>query len=492
MRIAFVHPDLGIGGAERLVVDAALGLQECQHAITIYTSHCDLSHCFDEVRDGKVQVVVRGDFLPRSLFGGRFAILCAIARQVYLTVWLLINENNTFDGVFVDQLPVAVLLIRIFADHCAQLYGRSRKTKILFYCHFPDKLLSTRTSLIKKIYRIPFDILESICTASADTVLVNSKFTQSVFQQAFSSISTIPQVVYPCVSVDPPPPVDQKLLEGLLQSGKSSVVSVNRFERKKNIELAINSYARFSQRADLFDSSLLFIAGGYDEQVLENKEYLIELTLLCDRLQLTHTTIFHLDENYPQIFSALETTHVIFLPSISTAARTSLIRYSKALVYTPTNEHFGIVPLEALLLQTPVLATTSGGPLETIQNQSTGWLRDAKPSEWSLVLEYVFNPHSTAILSAMGQEGERFVKNTFTRPQMAKRIQAQFLVDNAASAQESSKAVVPVLQRFFWFSLLSWAVYYCKYGFAIRLPTHFDLVVGLVIVVLIFLAIPNF
>lgn len=28
LRIAFVHPDLGIGGAERLVVDAALELQK--------------------------------------------------------------------------------------------------------------------------------------------------------------------------------------------------------------------------------------------------------------------------------------------------------------------------------------------------------------------------------------------------------------------------------------------------------------------------------
>jgi hypothetical protein len=27
VRVAFLHPDLGIGGAERLIVDAAVGLQ---------------------------------------------------------------------------------------------------------------------------------------------------------------------------------------------------------------------------------------------------------------------------------------------------------------------------------------------------------------------------------------------------------------------------------------------------------------------------------
>jgi hypothetical protein len=63
MDIAFIHPDLGIGitsseqlliagGAERLVIDAAVGLQERGHKATIYTSHCDQNHCFDEARDG--------------------------------------------------------------------------------------------------------------------------------------------------------------------------------------------------------------------------------------------------------------------------------------------------------------------------------------------------------------------------------------------------------------------------------------------------------
>lgn len=49
----FFHPDLGIGGAERLVVDAAVGLQEKGHKIVIYTNHCDPEHCFDECNDGR-------------------------------------------------------------------------------------------------------------------------------------------------------------------------------------------------------------------------------------------------------------------------------------------------------------------------------------------------------------------------------------------------------------------------------------------------------
>lgn len=50
--LVFFHPDLGIGGAERLVIDAAVGLQNRGHRVIIFTSHCDPKHCFDEARDG--------------------------------------------------------------------------------------------------------------------------------------------------------------------------------------------------------------------------------------------------------------------------------------------------------------------------------------------------------------------------------------------------------------------------------------------------------
>lgn len=51
--IVFVHPDLGIGGAERLVIDAAVGLQSLGHKVTVLTSYRDTNHCFEEARDGK-------------------------------------------------------------------------------------------------------------------------------------------------------------------------------------------------------------------------------------------------------------------------------------------------------------------------------------------------------------------------------------------------------------------------------------------------------
>ena len=36
MKIALLHPDLGIGGAERLMVDIALALQKQGHTVDMY------------------------------------------------------------------------------------------------------------------------------------------------------------------------------------------------------------------------------------------------------------------------------------------------------------------------------------------------------------------------------------------------------------------------------------------------------------------------
>ncbi len=53
LRIGFIHPDLGLGGAEKLVVDAAVALKRRGHEVVIYTSRHEKARCFEETRDGE-------------------------------------------------------------------------------------------------------------------------------------------------------------------------------------------------------------------------------------------------------------------------------------------------------------------------------------------------------------------------------------------------------------------------------------------------------
>lgn len=53
------------------------------------------------------------------------------------------------------------------------------------------------------------------------------------------------------------------------------------------------------------------------------------------------------------------------------------------MLYTPENEHFGIVPLEAMVAGRPVIACNSGGPTETIQHCVTGLLSEPVPLDFA-------------------------------------------------------------------------------------------------------------
>lgn len=110
--VVFLHPDLGIGGAERLVVDAGLALQSRGHSVHFLTAHHDPGHCFAETRDGTLEVTVAGDWLPRSLLGGRFHAACAYARMVYAALYLVFFSGLKPDVVIADQISVCVPFLR--------------------------------------------------------------------------------------------------------------------------------------------------------------------------------------------------------------------------------------------------------------------------------------------------------------------------------------------------------------------------------------------
>ncbi len=165
MRIAFLHPDLGIGGAERLVVDAAMALKSKNNEVTIVTAHHDKRHCFDETKNGDLRVYSVGDWLPTH-FLGRAKALFANLRMIYLTFWLMMFSKINPDVVICDQVSAPLIFLRQFCS-----------AKLIFYCHYPDKLLSPEGGLFKRWYRVPLDFLEEWSISFADLVFVNSHFT---------------------------------------------------------------------------------------------------------------------------------------------------------------------------------------------------------------------------------------------------------------------------------------------------------------------------
>ena len=167
-KIVFLHPDLGIGGAERAVIDAALALKSRGHKVEFVTAHHEESHCFQETRDGTLKVTSVGDWLPRNIFGKCYA-LCAYIRMIYAAIYLAFFSGIEYDVIFCDQISACIPFLKFSGK------------KILFYCHFPDMLLTQRQSILKHIYRAPIDFIEEKTTGMANCILVNSNFTGNLF-----------------------------------------------------------------------------------------------------------------------------------------------------------------------------------------------------------------------------------------------------------------------------------------------------------------------
>ncbi|PWN49786.1 UDP-Glycosyltransferase/glycogen phosphorylase [Violaceomyces palustris] len=480
LRIGFIHPDLGIGGAEKLVVDAALSLQRLGHEVEIYTSHHDRNHCFEPTRDGSLKVHVMRSYLPRSI-ADSFHLPLAIARQMSLVFQLILSitlfnypgtlpsflwpaltsaqPTQPFDLYFIDQLSAGIPWLKIVTS-----------TRVIYYCHFPDKDVGNSIAMqraiargqsgpsaLRKLYRIPLDLFEEGTTDYADKILVNSEFTSKQFQKSFFRLNRQPRVLYPGIDHDEytPERVSEKLREleedaggdrikaAVTQLCKSSsrptFVSINRFEAKKNIALAVEAFASAKEQYQASSKKLrLILAGGYDKRVRDNIDTLNELKKLCEERKLKHLVLsfnrpeFQPPESAPSLREMERDYDVFFLlSSPGPLLHTLLLSESTvALLYTPTEEHFGIVPLEAMACGVPVLSTNTGGPVETVvdlalndegevtNEKATGMLRHASAPIWShsMILLLQLDPQRRITISNSAKER---VKQTFSIQKMS-------------------------------------------------------------------------
>ena len=121
------------------------------------------------------------------MLGGRCIALCAIVRMIWVSLIVLASSaahaltcghiGNAYDVIFCDQVSFVVLLLRLSG------------ARVLFYCHFPGQAALHRGGVnvsLKRIYRYPLDAAEEMTTGWADLVVLNSKFTVSIFKRAFA------------------------------------------------------------------------------------------------------------------------------------------------------------------------------------------------------------------------------------------------------------------------------------------------------------------
>ncbi len=204
---------------------------------------------------------------------------------------------------------------------------------------------------------------------------------------------------------------------------------MNRFEEKKNAALAIESFAQ--ALPSLAPRTRLVIAGGYDPRLEDNMLTLYSLIDLAKRHALRYDVVTPSTPNavkIPPLNTTRDNPDVLFLLNFTTAQRSWLLKSSstKALLYTPTNEHFGIVPVEAMICGLPVLACDSGGPVESVvdgpADQRTGWLRAPQADLWAEVVKEI-DSLGEADRNAISKRAKERARRVFSMSAMALSIE---------------------------------------------------------------------
>jgi len=387
LRVAFIHPDLGIGGAERLVLDAATHLRAAGHRVTIFTANYDPEHCFEETKNGGLELRVYGAWLPMQV-AQHLRAPCAITRMVYLAGRMAMSPER-FDVVFCDLVSHAIPVLRLLTS-----------ARIIFYCHFPDRLLTSRRAGWYQWYRAPIDRLEEVTTGMAHRVLVNSEFTAAAFGRTFARLGGLrPEVLYPGVDLE-----CRDNLNGPSQdTGRTQILSLSRYGHKKNVGLAIAALAAMRERLPplVFGRLQLVVAGGFDQRLRECRDTFAGLQAQARSLGLEEQIVFH--------------------RSIAESQRRALLSRCLCVVNTAEHEHFGYVPLEAMAAGRPVVAVNNGGPAETVVDGVTGLLCAAAPAAFAHALaRLVADPVAAA---QMGRAARDHVAARFSKAAFGARLE---------------------------------------------------------------------
>ncbi|MGH9665105.1 MAG: glycosyltransferase [Bryobacteraceae bacterium] len=173
--------------------------------------------------------------------------------------------------------------------------------------------------------------------------------------------------LYPQESVDLLyPGVDTRRLTPSGASSRNFLVP-GRIMWTKNLELAIDAFRLLLQRRPDLAGFTLTIAGHVDRKSAHYYEMLQARAAEC-----------------PQI---------VFRTGLSDEMLFALLDSAYALVYPPFNEDWGLIPLEGMAFEKPLIAVNRGGPSETVIDGESGLLVEPNPEKFAAAIEmFAGNP----------------------------------------------------------------------------------------------------
>jgi glycosyltransferase involved in cell wall biosynthesis len=322
VKVSLYHPWVYLrSGVERWMVEL---VTRSRHDWTVYTHHHEPDATYPEVGGLRV-VTLQPEVSVRRALGP------------------LVHAAATMARTRLPDDGAQALLVS--SEGLGDLVALRSRVPVAAYCHTPLKILHdpaaatlVRQSPLRRLavgtIGPAFEAVDRRAWRRYDHVLVNSTETLARVRSA----GLVPGGPLEVLE----PGVDAYWGAGpLVHDRRPVLLYAGRIMWQKDIELAIETVRL------LGDAVRLVVAGMVDEK---SKPYLAALRTRAAGLP------------------------VEFEVAPSDERLRELYREATALLFTPRNEDFGMVVLEAMSAGTPVLAVDAGGPRTTVQHGVTGWL----------------------------------------------------------------------------------------------------------------------
>jgi glycosyltransferase involved in cell wall biosynthesis len=346
------------GGAERVILKIAQ-----RYDAKIYTLGYDRNATFEGFKSLDIELFAR-----RGPLNG--AMPQVIANGVHYGMnFLRLKVKEDYDVINAHMSPSE--------------WSRNKNERVLWYVHTPPREIFDPTiSMIRRrpIHeRLAYNALsrfyrniENRIVREIEGIAVNSSNTNNRLSRYLHRSGTVisPGVDCKCFRND--------------GDGKYFLYH-SRIDRMKRQEYAISAFEQFLRMSK--DKGYKLILSG------------------------TLSKRYRSSEEYYSTLKAMRARNVVFRLNPSDAQVRSLYANCTALLFTPVNEDFGIVPLEAMASGKAVIAVDEGGPRETVLQGRTGFLVDS-PS--GMARKMLFLAGHRSIAEEMGRQGRRRVERVYS------------------------------------------------------------------------------
>lgn len=215
------------------------------------------------------------------------------------------------------------------------------KTRHIAYIHSPmrfawehanrhAKTQKGKTSLLRRMMLGYARVWDTVAADRPDVLVANSAYTLRRIAKYYRRDST---VVYPPVALGER--FDAKTLADKTLESRGYFLTVARMTKGKNVSIVTEAFGKLK-------FPLVVIGSGYDEKAMR----------------------------------AGASANVSFLGRVSDEETARYMANARAVIF-PSEDDFGIVPVEAMQMGTPVIALRKGGATETVVENETGIFFDA-------------------------------------------------------------------------------------------------------------------